>query len=89
MLDFVHLKMCILSEFITTIVTKKCDGCGNTLKRNIHFSGLIFDHNLGEPAIQSLNGADVKKLRPHIESLGGKVFKKFKKIPIELQMCRN
>ena len=39
---------------------------------NINHS-LFMVHYLGEPALQVLNGADVKKLRPHIESLGGKV----------------
>ena len=34
----------------------------------------ILSFNLGEPSLQCLKGADLKHLRPHIESLGGKVW---------------
>ena len=34
---------------------------------------LEFLKKLGEPNLQNLNGAELKKLKPHIEAVGGKV----------------
>ena len=50
----------------------QCSRLPNAHATSFHIMILILDIT-GEPALQSLRGTDLKHLRPHIESLGGKV----------------
>ena len=46
---------------------------GLSIPTNEKCTCLEFLKILGEPDLQNLNGAELKKLKPHIEAVGGKV----------------